>query len=149
VRLVPPAHLATELGPERAVERHGALRHDRDRASVLRRRRRVEHWNLPTETGKRAGQLIAAHLRGEDCEPLAAAGFAPLPSFWSDQYDMHLLAFGMTYLADRRELVAGSLDDECVVEYFRGETLVGVCGIGMRSLVQSYRSRFSVPSATV
>ena len=32
---------------------------------------------------------------------------------------------------------------------FRGETLVGVCGIGMRSLVQSYRSRFSVPSATV
>jgi 3-phenylpropionate/trans-cinnamate dioxygenase ferredoxin reductase component len=110
--------------------------------------RRVEHWNLPTETGKRAGQLIAAHLAGQDCEPLAASGFAPLPSFWSDQYDAHLLAFGMTYLADRRELVAGSLDDECVVEYYRGDTLVGVCGIGMRSLVQSYRSRFTVPTVT-
>jgi hypothetical protein len=34
-----------------------------------------------------------------------------------------------------------------VVEYYRGEALVGVCGIGMRSLVQSYRSRFTVPTA--
>ncbi len=108
--------------------------------------RRVEHWNLPTETGKRAGQLIAAHLAGEDCEPLAASGFAPLPSFWSDQYDAHLLAFGMTYLADRSELVAGSPDDECVVEYYRGDTLVGVCGIGMRSAVQAYRTRFAAPA---
>lgn len=108
--------------------------------------RRVEHWNLPTETGKRAGQLIAAHLAGDDCEPLAAAGFAPLPSFWSDQYDAHVLAFGMTYLADRSEVVAGSLDDECIVEYYRGDTLVGVCGIGMRGAVQAYRSRFAVPA---
>lgn len=108
--------------------------------------RRVEHWNLPTETGKRAGQLIAAHLAGDDCEPLAAAGFAPLPSFWSDQYDAHVLAFGMTYLADRSELVAGSLDDECIVEYYRGDTLVGVCGIGMRSAVQAYRSKFAAPA---
>ena len=53
----------------------------------------------------------------------------------------------MTYLADRSELVAGSLDDECVVEFYRGDTLVGVCGIGMRSLVQSYRTRFTVPAA--
>lgn len=108
--------------------------------------RRVEHWNLPTETGKRAGQLIAAQLAGDDCEPLAAAGFAPLPSFWSDQYDAHVLAFGMTYLADRSELVAGSLDDECIVEYYRGDALVGVCGIGMRGAVQAYRSKFAVPA---
>lgn len=108
--------------------------------------RRVEHWNLPTETGKRAGQLIAAQLAGDDCAPLVDQGFAPLPSFWSDQYDAHVLAFGMTYLADRSELVAGSLDDECVLEYYRGDELVGVCGIGMRSLVQSYRTRFAAPA---
>jgi len=78
---------------------------------------------------------------------LAATPFAPLPSFWSDQYDANLLAFGMTYLADRSELVAGTPDTECVAEYFRGENLVGVCGIGMRSAVQSYRSRFVVPVA--
>lgn len=91
---------------------------------------------------------IAAQLAGDDCEPLAAAGFAPLPSFWSDQYDAHLLAFGMTYLADRSELVAGRVDDECVVEYFRGDELVGVCGIGMRSAVQAYRTRFAAPAPT-
>ena len=111
--------------------------------------RRVEHWNLPTETGKRAGQLIAAQFAGDDCEVLATGGFAPLPSFWSDQYDAHLLAFGMTYLADRSVLVAGHVDDECVVEYYRGDTLVGVCGIGMRSAVQAYRTRFAVPAPTV
>jgi NADPH-dependent 2,4-dienoyl-CoA reductase/sulfur reductase-like enzyme len=108
--------------------------------------RRVEHWNLPTETGKRAGAILAAQLAGDDCAPLVAEGFAPLPSFWSDQYDAHVLAFGMTYLADRSELVAGSLDDECVLEYYRGDELVGVCGIGMRSLVQSYRTRFAAPA---
>jgi len=123
--------------------------------------RRVEHWNLPTETGKRAGLVIAA-LLGDAADDgahaaatpilatataLIAAPFAPLPSFWSDQYDAHLLAFGMTYLADRSELVEGTVDDECVVEYFRGNELVGVCGIGMRSLVQSYRSRFAAPAA--
>jgi len=157
--------------------------------------RRVEHWNLPTETGKRAGGVIAALLgaaaRGDGAaaadadaaadggavaaaDSVAVAGataragvgatgagagagadqvaavvdapFAPLPSFWSDQYDAHLLAFGMTYLADRSELVSGRVDDECVVEYFRGDELVGVCGIGMRSTVQSYRSRFTAPA---
>jgi NADPH-dependent 2,4-dienoyl-CoA reductase/sulfur reductase-like enzyme len=104
--------------------------------------RRVEHWNLPTETGKRAGQTLAAYLRGE---PEEAATFAPLPSFWSDQYDAHLLAFGMTYLGDRSEVVAGSPDAECVVEYYRDDALVGVCGIGMRSAVQAYRARFAAP----
>lgn len=109
--------------------------------------RRVEHWNLPTETGKRAGQVIAALLTGADLDAVVATPFAPLPSFWSDQYDMHLLAFGMTYLADRSELVAGSPDDECVVEFYRGDDLVGVCGIGMRSAVQAYRTRFAAPAA--
>ena len=58
-----------------------------------------------------------------------------------------LLAFGMTYLANRSEVVAGHLDDECVVEYFRGDELVGVCGIGMRGAVQGYRARFTPPVA--
>lgn len=107
--------------------------------------RRVEHWNLPTETGKRAGQVLAAHLSGDDA--VAETPFAPLPSFWSDQYDMHLLAFGMTYLADRSELIEGEVSGDCVVEFFRGDELVGVCGIGMRGAVQGYRSRFTAPAA--
>ncbi len=106
--------------------------------------RRVEHWNLPTETGKRAGSILGKQLNGESAEKVLADPFAPLPSFWSDQYDMHILAFGMTYLADRSELVAGALSGECVFEYFRDDKLVGVCGIGMRPTIQSYRTKFSL-----
>jgi len=109
--------------------------------------RRVEHWRLPTETGKRAGQVLAVQPAGGDADVLAATSFAPLPSFWSDQYEANLLAFGMTYLAGRSELVAGTPDTECVIEDCRGDDLVGVCGIGMRSAVQSYRSRFVVSVA--
>lgn len=104
--------------------------------------RRVEHWNLPTETGKHAGKILARTLSGEADQSADTARFAPLPSFWSDQYEMNILAFGMTYLADRSELVAGELEGECVFEYFREDKLVGVCGIGMRPTIQSYRSKF-------
>jgi hypothetical protein len=106
--------------------------------------RRVEHWNLPTETGKRAGLVLGKYLNGESIAEMIAEPFAPLPSFWSDQYDMHILAFGMTYLADRSKLVAGEISGECVFEYFRNDKLVGVCGIGMRPTIQGYRTKFSL-----
>jgi NADPH-dependent 2,4-dienoyl-CoA reductase/sulfur reductase-like enzyme len=106
--------------------------------------RRVEHWNLPTETGKRAGLVLGKYLNGESIAEMLTEPFAPLPSFWSDQYDMHILAFGMTYLADRSEMVAGEISGECVFEYFRNDKLVGVCGIGMRPTIQSYRTKFSL-----
>ena len=106
--------------------------------------RRVEHWNIPTETAKRAASVIASYLnKTENYPAILDDKFSPLPSFWSDQYDTHLLAFGLLALADRATLVAGELSGECVFEYTRGEQLVGVCGIGMRSIVQSYRAKFS------
>ena len=104
--------------------------------------RRVEHWNLPTETGKRAGLILGKYLNGESIAEMLVEPFAPLPSFWTDQYNMHILAFGMTYLADRSELVAGEISGDCVFEYFTNDKLVGVCGIGMRSTIQSYRTKF-------
>jgi len=106
--------------------------------------RRVEHWNIPTETAKRAASVIASYLNKTQNYPaILDDKFSPLPSFWSDQYDTHLLAFGLLALADKATLVAGELSGECVFEYTRGEQLVGVCGIGMRSIVQSYRAKFS------
>ena len=105
--------------------------------------RRVEHWNIPTETAKRAAAVIASQLNADEkFESLIQDQFKPVPSFWSDQYDIHLLAFGSLGLADKVTLVAGDATDECVFEYHRGEDLVGVCGIGMRSVVQSYRAKF-------
>ena len=105
--------------------------------------RKIEHWNIPTETAKRAGSVIAAMLNGTDNYPaILDEPFKPVPSFWSDQYDIHLLAFGLLSLADKVTLVAGDVAGDCVFEYHRGDQLVGVCGIGMRSVVQSYRAKF-------
>jgi NADPH-dependent 2,4-dienoyl-CoA reductase/sulfur reductase-like enzyme len=102
--------------------------------------RRIEHWNIPTETGKRVGSVLSAYLAdAENFAELVATPFIPLPSFWSDQYDMKIQGFGMPGLADRYELVAGELSDELVMGYFRGEILIGVVGIGMTSEVMKYR----------
>jgi hypothetical protein len=102
--------------------------------------RRIEHWNIPTETGKRVGAVLSAYLADADnFAELAAQSFMPLPSFWSDQYDMKIQGFGMPGLADRYELVAGELSDELVMGYFRGEILIGVVGIGMTSEIMKYR----------
>ena len=102
--------------------------------------RRIEHWNIPTETGKRVGAVLSAYLADADnFAELAAQPFMPLPSFWSDQYDMKIQGFGMPGLADRYELVAGELSDELVMGYFKGEILIGVVGIGMTAEVMKYR----------
>ncbi len=95
--------------------------------------RRIEHWNIPTETAKRVGQVFTGQAQGE---------FRPIPSFWSDQYDNHLLAYGVLALADEIRLEDGDLAGDCVFGYYRNGVMVGVCGIGMRSVVQSYRANF-------
>jgi len=106
--------------------------------------RRVEHWNLPSETAKRAAEVIVATALNQNLAEVVAKAFRPLPSFWSDQYEMNILSFGMTYLADESRLVEGEISDECVFEFYRQGELVGVCGIGMRPKIQSYRSRFEL-----
>lgn len=100
---------------------------------------RVEHWNIPTECAKHVAKVIAAELAGSEAP---SEHFIPVPSFWSDQYDMHILAFGLPALADSNRLVQGELSGDCVFEYERDGRLLGVVGIGLRSVVQSYRQRF-------
>jgi NADPH-dependent 2,4-dienoyl-CoA reductase/sulfur reductase-like enzyme len=102
--------------------------------------RRVEHWNIPSECAKHVGQAIASVI--SDTGETETKAFRPVPSFWSDQFDVHILAFGLPSLADRATLVQGQLDGDFVFEYHRGNDLVGVAGIGMRSVVQGYRKLF-------
>jgi 3-phenylpropionate/trans-cinnamate dioxygenase ferredoxin reductase subunit len=103
--------------------------------------RRVEHWNIPTETGRRAGPALAAYLAGEAVDESAAA-FAPMPSFWSDQYDIRLQSYGAPGLAAPEDvrILEGDLQDEVVVGYLRCGTLVGVVGLGMLARVNAYRA---------
>ena len=96
--------------------------------------RRVEHWNIPSECAKYVGNAIATGDPG--------AAFSPLPSFWSDQFDVHILAYGLLAIADSNKLVDGTIDGDCVFEYYQGDKLVGAAGIGLRSVVMGYRKVF-------
>jgi hypothetical protein len=106
---------------------------------------RVEHWSVPTDTGRRAGAVLAAHLAGDATRyaEVVATPWEVLPSFWSDQYDVRLQSYGMPSLAepDGVELLEGDLRGECVVGYHRHGQLVGVVGIGMLPRVNAYRDK--------
>ena len=104
---------------------------------------RVEHWSVPTDTGKRAGAVLAAYLAGEGYEEVVAAEWDLLPSFWSDQYDIRMQSYGMPGLADADgvALLEGDLAGECIVGYRRGDDLVGVVGLGMLRSLNAYRPR--------
>lgn len=98
--------------------------------------RRIEHWNIPTETAKRAGPTLAALLRGEEPD---RSPFLAMPAFWSDQYEFTLQSFGMPGIADRVEVVSGTVDEPCIVEYSDASGLVGVVGIDRTAEVAPYR----------
>lgn len=108
--------------------------------------RRVEHWNFPTETAKRAAGVLAADLAAEAdhgaprSDPLEALlPFTPMPAFWSDQYDIRLQSFGLPGLADDVRVLEGHLSGECAVGYYRGEVLVGVVLLGLGARYGHYR----------
>lgn len=92
--------------------------------------RRIEHWCVPGQTARRVAEVLAAEARGEDPAP----GFAPLPSFWSDQHGLRLQAFGAPFLADATRVVEGDLGltgtAPVIVEYLREGRPVGVLGLG-------------------
>lgn len=90
--------------------------------------RRVEHWQMPGETARRAATTLLRHLAGE---PADVTPFAPLPSFWSDQLDLRLQSFGAPGIADRIEVLEGDPATEAVVGYFRDDRMIGAVLLGM------------------
>jgi len=104
---------------------------------------RVEHWSLPSDTGRRAGAVVGAHMAGDGYDEVVAMQFEPIPSFWSDQFDVRLKSYGIPGLADPDgiRLLDGDLADECVIGYHRGGDLMGVVSIGMTRVVNGYRDK--------
>jgi 3-phenylpropionate/trans-cinnamate dioxygenase ferredoxin reductase subunit len=99
---------------------------------------RVEHWAMPTETAKPAARALVAHLTEQ---PLDDEPFAPLPTFWSDQYDIRLQSFGLPELGlDDVRILEGNLSDETVVGYHRDGRLVGVVLLGLSLRMMHYRN---------
>jgi NADPH-dependent 2,4-dienoyl-CoA reductase/sulfur reductase-like enzyme len=106
---------------------------------------RVEHWQVPTDTGRRAGAVLAAFLSGdaERYEQVVTTAWEVLPSFWSDQYDIRLQSYGLPGLADTDGIAVleGKLEGECVIGYSKDGQLVGVVGLGMLPRVNAYRDQ--------
>jgi NADPH-dependent 2,4-dienoyl-CoA reductase/sulfur reductase-like enzyme len=96
--------------------------------------RRIEHWSMPGATAKRAAATLARHVASQPEDP---EEFAPIPTFWSDQYELRIQSAGMPPLGDSVELLEGSLAaDEmrhggAALGYRRGGRLVGVATVAM------------------
>lgn len=72
---------------------------------------RVEHWSNAAEMGMAA----AANLLG------AREPYAPVPSFWSDQYDVKVQSVGFPHRGTSSEIVEGSTDEGRFVMAFERE----------------------------
>ncbi|WIM92750.1 FAD-dependent oxidoreductase [Actinoplanes oblitus] len=85
---------------------------------------RVEHRTNAGEQGVAA----ARNLLG----PGPGTPFAPIPYFWSDQYDLKIHAYGHLRLHDSVEMAEGSLAERRFLATFRrGERLVGALAVNM------------------
>jgi len=107
--------------------------------------RRVEHWNIPTDTGKRAGAVLGAWLAADgSLDEVVAKGFTPMPAFWSNQFEMSLQAYGLPGLADRpAEVILGDLSGDVALGYYLDDRLVGVVGLGYKSELLPYRAEIA------
>jgi NADPH-dependent 2,4-dienoyl-CoA reductase/sulfur reductase-like enzyme len=96
--------------------------------------RRIEHWDIPPLTAKRAAPALVAGLTGAALDP---EPFAPVPSFWSDQYEVTIQSFGAPELGDEVEIVEGTPDGPFLAAYRQsgpgGGRLVAAVGVGTMS----------------
>lgn len=95
--------------------------------------RRVEHWSMPADCAKHAARVLVAGLGAGTAPPHGLAPFAPLPSFWSDQFDVRVQSFGLPGVGEEARLLGGEPDSgggDVVYGYYSGERLVGVVALG-------------------
>jgi 3-phenylpropionate/trans-cinnamate dioxygenase ferredoxin reductase subunit len=92
---------------------------------------RLEHWTNAVEQAQSAARRL---LTGESLP------FAPVPSFWTDQFGIRLQGVGLTALADSVEVVGGDpLSDTFSAEYRLRGRLVGAVAAGSAAALLPYR----------
>jgi NADPH-dependent 2,4-dienoyl-CoA reductase/sulfur reductase-like enzyme len=97
---------------------------------------RVEHWTNAAEQGAAAGSNLLAESRGEPGEP-----YAPVPFFWSDQYDRRIQFLGRAAPDDDVLVVSGSIAERSFLALYGREGLLhGVLGINLPRLVMKFRA---------
>jgi len=96
---------------------------------------RVEHWTNAAEQGAYAARSLLG---------LATEPFAPIPYFWSDQYDTKIQFLGRATATDEFAVVEGSLEERRFVAAFgRGDRLVGALSMNMPHRIMAWRSRIA------
>jgi NADPH-dependent 2,4-dienoyl-CoA reductase/sulfur reductase-like enzyme len=96
---------------------------------------RVEHWTNAAEQGALAAGNLLATARDE-----APTAYAPVPFFWSDQYDHRVQFLGRAGPDDEVRVVAGSVEDrKFLALYLRAGRLRGALGLNVPRLVMPYR----------
>jgi NADPH-dependent 2,4-dienoyl-CoA reductase/sulfur reductase-like enzyme len=104
---------------------------------------RVEHWTNAAEQGALAAANLLAEATGAP-----TTSYAPVPFFWSEQYDRRIQFLGRASTADgvidEVRVVAGSTADRRFAGlYRRGDRLGGVLGMNMPRQVMPFRSHLA------
>ena len=98
---------------------------------------RIEHWTMCGDTARHAATSLLAGITGV---PTDEAPFAPMPTFWSEQFSTRLQSFGVPGLGrDDVRLLEGDLADDCAIGYHRDGVLVGVVMLGLRNRMMHFR----------
>ncbi|MEY2402058.1 MAG: hypothetical protein QOJ08_2169, partial [Ilumatobacteraceae bacterium] len=95
---------------------------------------RVEHWTNAAEQGSAAAKNLLAELSGGESVP-----YAPVPFFWSDQFDSRIQYVGRAHGDDVVEVVAGDIDGNFMALYGHDDRLRGVLGVNMPKPVMRMR----------
>jgi NADPH-dependent 2,4-dienoyl-CoA reductase/sulfur reductase-like enzyme len=96
---------------------------------------RVEHWTNAAEQGALAASNLLAVASGD-----APTAYAPVPFFWSDQYDRRIQFLGRAGAEDEVRIVSGSVEErKFLALYGRGGRLRGALGLNVPKLVMPYR----------
>jgi 3-phenylpropionate/trans-cinnamate dioxygenase ferredoxin reductase subunit len=94
---------------------------------------RIEHWSNAVEQGTAAARRLLAG-------PGQAIDFAPVPYFWSDQYDTKIQFLGRCCPTDEVRIVDGSVDERRFVALFgRDGRLVGALAFNRPRPLMAYR----------
>jgi NADPH-dependent 2,4-dienoyl-CoA reductase/sulfur reductase-like enzyme len=96
---------------------------------------RVEHWTNAAEQGSAAATNLLAELAGESRTP-----YAPVPFFWSDQFDTRIQFLGRAHGDDDVRVIAGDVDGNFVAMYGYDGRLRGVLGVNMPKPVMRMRN---------